>query len=141
MEEFIKAFEAYCSVPGVKSNKAGSYAKGIRYLCEYLNISEINEDSIRRINEIKESIGDRNSVFYRELLTFLEGRNQKSYLENGFIQAALNYFFHYVNEMQSSKGIDLDSIDKRGEEQLSAKEILQHINAYIAAKGFFLMMV
>lgn len=137
MEEFIKAFEAYCSVPGVKSNKAGSYAKGIRYLCEYLNISEINEDSIRRINEIKESIGDRNSVFYRELLTFLEGRNQKSYLENGFIQAALNYFFHYVNEMQSSKGIDLDSIDKRGEEQLSAKEILQHINAYIAAKGFF----
>lgn len=136
MEEFIKAFEVYCSVPGVKSNKAGSYAKGIRYLCEYLNIAEINEDSICRINEIKECIGDKNSVFYRGLLTFLEGRNQKSYLENGFIQAALNYFFHYVNEMQSSKGIDLDSIDERGGEELSVKEILQHINAYIAAKGF-----
>lgn len=104
MEKFVKAFEEYCGVPGVKSNKPGSYAKGIQYLCEYLNISEINENSVNKIDEIKEYLGDRNSAFYSELLTFLEKRNQKSYLEKGFIQAALKYFFDYINELQSSKG-------------------------------------
>lgn len=136
MEKFIRTFEMYCSVPGVKSNKPGSYAKGIQYLCEYLNISEINEDSINRIKDINKLVGDKNSVFYGELLTFLEGRNQKSYLEKGFIQAALKYFFDYVNEIQLNKVNDIDLTHERGEEQLSTKEILQHINTYIAAKGF-----
>ena len=104
MEKFLKAFEEYCSVPGVKSNKPGSYAKGIQYLCEYLNISEINETSVKKIDKIKEYVGDRNSAFYSELLTFLERRNQKSYLEKGFIQAALKYFFDYISEVQSVKG-------------------------------------
>lgn len=102
MEKFVKTFEEYCSVPGVKSNKPGSYAKGIQYLCDYLKISEISEDSIKKIKEIKDYIGDRNSVFYSELLAFLESRNQKSYLERGFIQAALKYFFKYINEMQAN---------------------------------------
>ena len=70
MEKFVRAFEEYCVVPGVKSNKPGSYAKGIQYLCEYLNISEINEDSVKKIDEIKEYVGNRNSAFYNELLTF-----------------------------------------------------------------------
>lgn len=136
MEKFIRTFEIYCSVPGVNSNKPGSYAKGIQYLCEYLGISEINEDSINRIKDIKELVGDKNSLFYGELLTFLEGRNQKSYLEKGFIQAALKYFFDYVNEMQSNKVNTIDPNYERGEEQLSTKEVLQHINTYITAKGF-----
>ena len=102
MEEFLKAFEEYCSVPGVKSNKPGSYANGIRYLCECLKISEINEDSIKRIEEIKGYVSDRNSAFYHELLTFLEKRNQKSYLEKGFIQAALKCFWDYVNEIKEN---------------------------------------
>ena len=113
MEKFLKAFEMYCSVPGVKSNKPGSYAKGIQYLCEYLRIAEIDEDSINRIKEIKGYIGDKNSTFHRGLLSFLEGRNQKSYLEKGFIQAALNYFFDYVNQMQSSN--DVNEEEKEGE--------------------------
>ena len=139
MEEFIKAFEEYCTVLGVNSNKSGSYAKGILYLCEYLNISEINEDSINRINEIKDYICDKNSLFYRDLLTFLERRNQKSYLQNGFIQAALNNFLKYVNDTQQSMKMYISGIDtnhERGEKQLSTKEIVRHINTYITAKGF-----
>lgn len=104
MEKFVKAFEEYCCVPGIKSNKPGSYAKGIQYLCEYLNISEINEDSVKKIDEIKEYVGDRDSAFYSQLLNFLGSRNQKSYLEKGFIQAALKKFYAYINEMQSSEG-------------------------------------
>lgn len=109
MEKFLKEFEKFCSVPGVKSNKPGSYAKGIQYLCEYLSISEINKNSINKIDEIKGYVGDRSSVFYGELLTFLEKRNQKSYLERGFIQAALKYFFDYINEMQLCKESGIDS--------------------------------
>lgn len=103
LEKFVKSFEEYCGVPGVNSNKARSYAKGIQYLCDYLNISEINEVSVKKIDEIKEYVCDRRSTFYNELLTFLERRKQKSYLENGFIQAALKYFFDYVKEMESSR--------------------------------------
>ena len=103
MEEFINELEEYCSVPGVNSNKARTYAKAIQYLCDYLDISDFNDDSVKKIDEIKEFVADRNSEFYNELLVFLERRNQKSYLEGGFIQASLKYFFDYVNEVQIKK--------------------------------------
>ena len=103
MKEFINELEKYCSVPGVNSNKARSYAKAIQYLCDYLDISEFNDDSVKKIDEIKEFVADRNSEFYNELLVFLERRNQKSYLEGGFIQASLKYFFDYVNDLQIKK--------------------------------------
>lgn len=51
-----------------------------------------------------------------------------------------NYLYRIRTELHEAlKEIDLSKIDpnyERGEEQLSTKEILQHINAYIAAKGF-----
>ena len=51
-----------------------------------------------------------------------------------------NYIYRIRTELHDAlKEIDLSGIDpnyKRSEEQLSTKEILQHINAYIAAKGF-----
>lgn len=51
-----------------------------------------------------------------------------------------NYLYRIRTELHEAlKEIDLSKIDpnyERGEEQLSTKEILQHINAYIAVKGF-----
>lgn len=51
-----------------------------------------------------------------------------------------NYLYRIRTELQDAlREIDLSDIDpnyERGEEQLSTIEILQHINAYIAAKGF-----
>lgn len=51
-----------------------------------------------------------------------------------------NYLYRIRTELHEAlKEIDLSSIDpnyERGEEQLSTKEILQHINSYIASKGF-----
>ena len=47
-------------------------------------------------------------------------------------------YYDYVlgnNEMLDFKGVFVEDKEE-GEEQLSTKEILQHINAYIAAKGF-----
>lgn len=51
-----------------------------------------------------------------------------------------NYLYRIRTELyEALKEIDLSAIDptyERGEEQLSTKEILQHINTYITAKGF-----
>ncbi len=95
MQEFFRQFEEYCKTPGVESGKARSYAKAIEYLCDYLKISAIDIDSVSLIKELEPDICNKNSSFYNGLLLFLIGRGQKSYLENGYVKAALKYFFAF----------------------------------------------
>ena len=47
---------------------------------------------------LEESIKEKNSSFYQGFLKFLSGRRQKSYLEKGFVSAALKYFFAYSKQ-------------------------------------------
>ena len=96
MEKFLVQFEEYCITPGVDSGKARSYAKAIEYLCDYLKISVINEETALRIRNIENSIHDKDSETYKDLLSFLSERGQKSYLTKGFIKAALKYFFEFL---------------------------------------------
>ena len=96
MEKFLVQFEEYCITPGVDSGKARSYAKAIEYLCDYLKISVINEETALRIRNIENSIHDKDSETYKDLLSFLSNRGQKSYLTKGFIKAALKYFFEFL---------------------------------------------
>lgn len=95
MKNFERNFEEFCKSPGVDSGKARSYAKAVCYLCDYMEIYEMNEEAINKIKSIENNIKDKNSSFYRGLLEFLSERRQKSYLEKGFISAALNYLFVY----------------------------------------------
>lgn len=82
MQKFEVEFEEFCKTPGFdESGKARSYAKAIRYLCDYMDISEINIENIEKIKNIEDSIKDKNSTFYCGLLEFLKSRRQKSYLE------------------------------------------------------------
>lgn len=97
MENFEKNFEEFCKSPGIDSGKARSYAKAIRYLCDYMGILEINSESITKIKSVENHITDKNSSFYHDLLIFLSGRRQRSYLEKGFIKAALKYLYDYYN--------------------------------------------
>ena len=98
MQNFEKEFEEFCKSPGIDSGKARSYVKAIRYLCDYMEIYEINDTTINEIGLVENSIKDKNSLFYRELLEFLNERRQKSYLEKGFISAALRYLFLYARK-------------------------------------------
>ena len=102
MKKFISEFERYCEKPGVTSNKASSYAKAIQYLCDYLGVSVIDEQAIDKIKAIENEINDKTSSVYLEMLTFLENRRQKSYLENGFIRAALKQFYTFVDTAETS---------------------------------------
>ena len=105
MLEFFSQFEEYCKTPGVDSGKAHSYAKAIQYLCDYLSIIKIDEQAVSKIKSLENEIYDKNSSLYRELLMFLTGRGQKSYLESGYIQAALKYFFAFLNYQNLNRWI------------------------------------
>lgn len=95
MQEFLIAFEKYCKTPGVDSGKARSYAKAIEYLCDYLNITYIDSQSIALIKSLENDIYNKRSALYNEMLLFLINRGQRSYLENGYVKAALKYFFAF----------------------------------------------
>lgn len=95
LNEFLTQFEEYCKTPNIDSGKAHSYAKAIQYLCEYLNITDINVDSVAMIKGIEDDIYDKHSLLYQKFLVFLIGRHQKSYLEKGFVKAALKYLFAF----------------------------------------------
>ena len=101
MREFFDQFEEYCKTPGVDSGKARSYAKAIQYLCEYLNIIEIDVQSVTRIKSLENDIYNKNSALYQSLLLFLTGRGQKSYLDNGYIKASL---FFNIQVLKAENG-------------------------------------
>lgn len=95
MQDFFDGFKAYCKTPDIDSGKAQSYANAIRYLCDYLEVSRIDDQAISKIKACEGQINDKSSAFYHNLLLFLHGRRQKSYLEGGYIRAALPYLYAY----------------------------------------------
>ncbi|MBO5129867.1 MAG: hypothetical protein J6B95_05940 [Oscillospiraceae bacterium] len=97
-QTFFEQFEEYCITPGIDSGKASSYSRAIQYLCNYLNITKIDRQAVIMLKGIENAVNDKNSLEYQNLLTFLKGRRQKSYLEGGFIKAALTYFFAFCKE-------------------------------------------
>lgn len=96
MQKFLADFEEFCVTPGIESGKARSYAKAIEYLCDYLNITVIDANAVSYLRSIENDIKDKNSALYKNLLVFLSGRGQKSYLTKGWIRAGLRHFFDFV---------------------------------------------
>ena len=134
MKKFLEEFRAYCKNPQVDSNKASSYAKSIQYVCEYLKISQIDSDAVETIKALENDIYNKQSGNYKRLLAFLSERNQKSYLEGGFIRAALKPFFAFTSSVYE------DTLQKKKEDKgnvsITVKKTLSTIETYLAAKGF-----
>ena len=110
MQQFLLEFERYCEKPDVASGKARSYAKAVQCLCNYLDITVINDQAIEHIRSIENAINDRNSEIYKELLDFLEKRRQRSYLENGFIRAALKPLYSFINTTEAGRAENVKQI-------------------------------
>ena len=96
MKKLLADFEEYCQTPGIESGKARSYAKAIEYLCDYLNITVIDAQSVAYLRGIENDVKDKDSTLYKDLLMFLSARAQKSYLTKGWIRAGLKHFFDFV---------------------------------------------
>lgn len=98
MKNTLSQFEEFCITPGIESGKARSYAKAIEYLCDYLNITTFDSQSISRLRGVENDIKDKNSTLYRDLLVFLSDRGRKSYLSKGWIRSGLKHFFDFLNK-------------------------------------------
>ena len=91
-------FKIFCITPGYPdSNKANSYVNAIQIVFDYLNIqADIFELSdYEEIQNLHSALNDKNCSVYLDLHDFVINRKQKSYLEGGFINAAINYFNDY----------------------------------------------
>lgn len=98
MNIILDDFQDYCS-NDIVSGKARSYRLAIKYLTEFLNITEINEITINQIRESQVVLQDINSRLYNEVLVFLTNRNQSSYLLKGWINAAINHFLVFASRL------------------------------------------
>ena len=95
MNRLLIEFETYCQTPGVNSGKARSYSNSIRYLCDFLNAKNIDEEVVLKFKSIEYYLSTPDSPFYKDMLIFLNERGQSSYLRKRFIKASLNHFFDF----------------------------------------------
>ena len=86
----LEEFEIFCT-NHVNSKKGVSYKLAIKYVCEFLDIRIMNQDAYDLILKTRTSLQFENSDIYKKCLEFLSRRKQKSYLEKGFINAAVNH--------------------------------------------------
>jgi hypothetical protein len=96
MNDVLNDFEDYCTDVEIVSGKARSYKLAIMYLCDYLKISQFDNESIAKIERTAKVIRDSNSNTYKELLVFLTKRRQSSYLLKGWINAAVGQFSSFM---------------------------------------------
>lgn len=95
---YLNGFVSYCETPGVgATGKGTSYKNAIQYLCDYLGINIIffSLSDLNIIKSHENEIINTGSAFYTDLLNYLSSKGRSSYLLNGFIRAALPYFYDY----------------------------------------------
>lgn len=112
MQTVLSDFKDYCTNPDIKSGKAASYERAISYLCNFLKINKINEESISKIRYSEQFLSDKNSQQYKDLLTELKLNGRSSYLTNGWIKAAIPHFLSFLNIRINNSHQQSDDIEK-----------------------------
>lgn len=120
---FERQFIPFCTTPGVKSQKPSSYYRAIQYLADYLGLSEINDDSAKKLLDKENEIKDKSSSFYNALLNDLEQNGCKSYLENGFLSAAFPFFRRFIEKRKTKDDIDSESAPISNKEHAAMQKI------------------
>lgn len=96
IDRILDDFEEYCTNQ-IVSGKARSYKLAIKYLCDYLKITQFDNESIAKIESTANVLKDYNSSTYNEVLEFLTRRRRSSYLLKGWINAGVNQFLRFMN--------------------------------------------
>lgn len=127
LEDFKKEFKIFCTdSQNPDSKKPGSYARAIEYLCVFLKKEYVDSETISLIKDKEDDIKNKQSDFYSQLRSFLknrsqrDGKTQESYLENGFIRAAIPYLFEYWKTKMISENDDdiKDYSDRNGNAEI-----------------------
>lgn len=98
MEKFWNEFKNYCLDHYITSEKAIYYVRAIYYLCQYLEISEMNEVAISKIDNIKDLLNNEYYTTYNDLLRFLAGQGRTHFLTDGYMQYAILQFLAFLRD-------------------------------------------
>ena len=129
----FEEFKTFCITPGSPTtNKANSYVQAIRIVFGFLSVNseELNSSDYKKIQELYKSLSDKNSSYYLGLHEFVSKRNQKSYLEGGFISAAISYFNKYYESKGKNMSVDNNVQNSSEEKEYSLKT--RYINSLLA---------
>ncbi len=103
IEKFNLNFKAFCahSFPKTGSGAAGSYANVIKYLLEFLEIEKVDNQTILGIKSLEADLLDKNNPLFQKLYIFFRERGQLSYLEKGFLKAALPILYSFWEQQDA----------------------------------------
>lgn len=99
IEEFVSNYKAFCeSKFGRRTGTATSYANALKYLFEYLGFSKVDETAVLTVKSLDPDIRDNHCVFYNSILGEFSSKGRSSYIENGFLKAAIPALYEFLNE-------------------------------------------
>jgi hypothetical protein len=99
IEEFVSNYKAFCeSMFGSRTGTATSYANALKYLFEYLGFNKVDETAVLTVKSLDPDIRDKHCVFYNGILGEFSSKGRSSYIENGFLKAAIPALYEFLNE-------------------------------------------
>lgn len=111
IEEFVSNYKAFCeSKFGSRTGTATSYANALKYLFEYLGFNKVDETAVLTVKSLDPDIRDKHCVFYNSILDEFSSKGRSSYLEKGFLKAAIPALYEFLNEYPLSHDKQADDV-------------------------------
>ena len=111
IKEFISNYKAFCeSKFGNRTGTATSYANALKYLFEYLGFNKVDETAVLTVKSLDPDIRDKHCVFYDSILDEFSSKGRSSYIEKGFLKAAIPALYEFLNEHPLSHDGQADDV-------------------------------
>lgn len=111
IEEFISNYKAFCeSKFGNRTGTATSYANALKYLFEYLGFNKVDGTAVLTVKSLDPDIRDKHCVFYNSILDEFSSKGRSSYIEKGFLKAAIPALYEFLNEQPLSHDEQADDV-------------------------------
>lgn len=111
IEEFVSNYKAFCeSKFGNRTGTATSYANALKYLFEYLCFNKVDETAVLTVKSLDPDIRDKHCVFYDSILDEFSSKGRSSYIEKGFLKAAIPALYEFLNEHPLSHDEQADDV-------------------------------
>lgn len=111
IEEFVSNYKAFCeSKFGSRTGTATSYANALKYLFEYLGFNKVDETAVLTVKSLDPDIRDKHCVFYNGILGEFSSKGRSSYIEKGFLKAAIPALYEFLNEQPLPHNEQADDI-------------------------------
>lgn len=111
IEEFVSNYKAFCeSKFGNRTGTATSYANALKYLFEYLGFNKVDETAVLTVKSLDPDIRDKHCVFYNSIFDEFSSKGRSSYVEKGFLKAAIPALYEFLNEQPLSHDEQADDV-------------------------------